>query len=61
MRPNDNKWQTGIQSALRALDAPPLTPEELAVYDSLRTAEMARAEARRNPSPQLELGTQYGK
>ena len=33
----------------------PLTPAELAAYNSQRAAEMARAEARRQPSPQLDL------
>lgn len=41
--------------ALMALCAPPLSAEELAYYNSLRAAEMARAEARRAPEPQLEL------
>lgn len=43
--------------ALRALYAPPMSPDELAHYNSLRAAEMARAQARREPSPQLELKT----
>jgi hypothetical protein len=43
--------------ALRALYAAPMTPDELAHYRSLRAAEMARAQARREPSPQLELQT----
>lgn len=43
------------QDALRALYAPPMTADELAYYNTLRAAEMARAEARRNPSPQMEL------
>lgn len=41
---------------LRALYSPPMTDDERAAYDSLRAAEMARAEARRQPSPQLDLG-----
>lgn len=41
--------------ALKALYAPPLSAEERAHYNSLRAAEMARAEARRAPEPQLEL------
>lgn len=41
--------------ALRALYAPPLSSDELAHYNSLRAAEMARAQARREPSPQLDL------
>lgn len=38
------------------LAAPPLTEVELAHFNSLRAAEMARAEKRRTPSPQLDLG-----
>ena len=34
----------------------PLTADELAEANSLRAAEMARAEQRRIPQPQLELG-----
>jgi hypothetical protein len=43
--------------ALIALHGPnrPLTGTELARYNSARAAEMARAEARRQPSPQLDL------
>lgn len=41
--------------ALKALYAPPLSPDELAYYNTQRAAEMARAEARRQPSPQLDL------
>ena len=52
-----NKWEEGVQAALRALYAPPLSAAELSHYNSLRAAEMARAEARREPSPQLELET----
>ena len=33
----------------------PLSVEEMAAYNSLRAAEMARAEARRHPSPEPEL------
>lgn len=33
----------------------PLTPEELATFNAMRAREMAKAEARRQPSPQLEL------
>lgn len=35
--------------------AGPLTPAELAEYDAQRAREMRRAEARRQPSPQLDL------
>ena len=44
--------------AMQALYAPPMTDDERAEYDRLRAAEMARAERRRMPSPQLELGEQ---
>lgn len=37
---------------------PPMTPEELAEFDTLRAREMARAQARREPSPQLEFDNQ---
>jgi hypothetical protein len=35
---------------------PPMTPDERATFNSQRAAEMARAEARRVPTPQLDLG-----
>lgn len=38
-----------------AMRGEPLTPTETTTYNSLRAAEMARAEARRRPTPQLEL------
>lgn len=41
-----------------AMRGEPLTPAEKSTYNSLRAAEMARAEARRAPSPQLELPQQ---
>lgn len=41
--------------ALKALTRTPLTSAEKALYDSQRAAEMARAEARRNPPAELEL------
>lgn len=44
-----------IQQCRDALRSPPMTADELAEQLSLRAAEMARAEARRNPQPQLEL------
>lgn len=34
----------------------PLSPEEKAEYNAQRAREMAKAEARRQPSPQLDLG-----
>lgn len=39
--------------AMRALYAPPHTPESLAEYDRLRADEMARAERRRRGEPDL--------
>ena len=45
----------GCIAALAALYAPPLSPDELAVYNSQRAAEMAWAEADRNLSIQLPL------
>lgn len=50
-----NKWEQGVQAALKALYAPPMSPDELAHYNSLRAAEMARAEARREQVPQADL------
>ena len=44
----------GCVEQLRALYVPP-TPEEAAEFERLKAREMARAEARRQPSPQLEL------
>ncbi|WP_165421740.1 hypothetical protein [Pseudoxanthomonas winnipegensis] len=44
------------RKALEALYAPPLSDAERAEYDRLRADEMHRAEARRAPSPQLEIG-----
>lgn len=38
-----------------ARHGPPMDAEERAEYDSQRAREMARAEARRKPQPQLEL------
>jgi hypothetical protein len=37
-------------------DMPPLTESERAAFRSLVVAEMARAEKRRIPQPQLEFG-----
>ncbi len=34
---------------------PPRTPEERAEFGTVRAREMARAQARREPSPQLDL------
>lgn len=41
--------------AMTALYGPPMTDSERAEYDRLRAEEMARAERRREPTPQLEL------
>lgn len=43
----------GCVEQLRALYSQ--TPEEIAEYERLKAKEMARAEARRQPSPQLEI------
>lgn len=40
---------------LKALLRVPMSEFERAVYNSQRAAEMARAEARRQPTPQLPL------
>lgn len=46
--------------AMKALYAPTMTDAERAEYDRLRAEEMARAERRREPSPQLELEAGHG-
>jgi hypothetical protein len=48
----------GFLKAKAAADGrlPPMSAAELAEFHSLRAAEMARAEQRRIPQPQLELG-----
>ena len=46
------------QAALAALYGPPLSEDERRYYNELRAAEMARAERRREPSPQMEFGDQ---
>jgi len=48
---------TGEQIALAAVrgELGPLSPDELAAYNSARAREMAIANARREPSPQLDL------
>ena len=48
---------TGEQTALAAVrgELGPLSPDELAAYNSARAREMALANARREPSPQLDL------
>jgi hypothetical protein len=47
----------GFLRAKAAADGlfPPMSPAERAEFNSLRAAEMARAEQRRLPQPQLEL------
>ena len=45
-------------AAYTALYGPPLTEAERREYDCLRAREMAKAEARREPSPQLPLDTE---
>lgn len=52
MRANTSE---GIKAALKALHSPPMTDEESREYRRLIAREMARAEARRRKSPQLEL------
>lgn len=49
------KRKLHLAGAIAALKAPPLSPDELREYDRMRADEMARAEARRAPTPQLEL------
>lgn len=44
-----------IERLYAALYGPPMSADEMACFNSLRAKEMARAEARRQPSPQLEL------
>lgn len=47
----------GLRRAQYALQqSGPMPAAELDEYNRLRAREMARAEARRKPSPQLELG-----
>ncbi len=57
MKPLPDNFSPGLRDALIALHGPnrPLSTAELARYNSARAAEMARAEARRQPSPQLDL------
>ena len=44
----------GCVAQLRALYVPP-TPEEAAEFERLKARELARAEAKRKPSPQMEI------
>lgn len=52
MRANTSE---GIKAALKALRSPPMTDEESREYRRLIAREMARAEAKRRQSPQLDL------
>lgn len=52
MRANTSE---GIKAALDALHGPPMTDDERKEFDRLRRREMARAEAKRRQSPQLDL------
>ena len=54
MKPNPHASE-GIKAALKALYSPPMTYEESREYRRLIAREMARAEAKRRKSPQLEL------
>lgn len=54
MKPNPHTSE-GIKAALKALYSPPMTDEERREFDLLLRREMARAEARRRQSPQLDL------
>lgn len=54
MKPNPRAAEY-LQAAMEALCSPPMTDEEIREYRRLIAREMARAEARRRQSPQLEL------
>ena len=54
MKPSP-RTNEGIKAALKALYSPPMTDEESREYRRLIAREMARAEAKRRQSPQLEL------
>ena len=54
MKPNPHACE-GIKAALKALYSPPMTDEERREFDRMRRREMARAEAKRRKSPQLDL------
>lgn len=49
---NQNRFAECLAEAQRL---GPMKPADLAEYNSQRAREMAKAEARRDPSPQLEL------
>ena len=54
MKPNPHTAEY-LQAAIKALYSPPMTDEESREYRRLIAREMARAEARRRKSPQLDL------
>ena len=54
MKPNPRIAEY-LQAAIEALYSPPMTDEERRWFDRLRRREMARAEAKRRQSTQLEL------
>ena len=54
-----DRWkvqQMGLQRALDALHGPPASEADRRDHRQLVAREMARAEARRRPSPQPDLG-----
>jgi hypothetical protein len=53
---NRNAPEARCAACLEALNSPAMTAAEKAVYDSQRAAEMHKAEMRRQPSPQFDLG-----
>ena len=54
MKPNPRTAEY-LQAAMKALYSPPMTDEESREYRRLIAREMARAEAKRRKSPQLEI------
>ena len=54
MKPNPRTIEH-IKAAMKALHSPPMTDEESREYRRLIAREMARAEAKRRQSPQLDL------
>ena len=53
-----DRWkvqQMGLQRALDALHGPPASAADSRAHRQLVAREMARAEARRRPAPQLDL------
>jgi len=50
-------WSPGMAAALRALHGPraPMTPEEVAAFESAKARVQAEDERRRAPQPQLDL------